>query len=159
MCCCQRWNKYKKAVLNPQSPHWVLSGSLLGDTVPPDLNVLAEVSLQNNAFNLFSEASNDGVKTMDCHPFENANASSWDKTFGLPTPPISQITPLPKLHPTVESHFQGAVFHCEDKHASFLRIFCPCLYHRAITNTFLDPAVFTTVDQHPDEMVCALVSD
>ena len=54
---------------------------------------------------------------------------------------------------TLEIQFPGAILHCEDKRASSLRIFCPCLYFQAITNTFLDSAVFG-----PDEVVSSLVS-
>ena len=100
----------------------------------------------------------------------------WCKDTGLPCIPRSQIADLGQTlwstHTSnitqqitrisiqsLESHFQGAVFHCEDTHASSLRIFCPCLYHQAVDNTFLGPAVFGTVDQHPKEMVSVLVSN
>ena len=33
------WQKYKKAVLNPNSTHWVMSGSLLGTMISPELAV------------------------------------------------------------------------------------------------------------------------
>ena len=48
----------------------------------------------------------------------------------------------------LEQLFPGAVFHCEDKHASSLRIFCPCLYHQAIEKTFLDPEVSALIPPH-----------
>ena len=53
--------------------------------------------------------------------------------------------------------FPGAVFHCEDKHASSLRIFCPCLYFQAIDNTFMDPAVFNSVSQSPQYITSVLI--
>jgi len=31
--------------------------------------------------------------------------------------------------------FEGAIFHCEDKQASSLWIYCPFLYYQAIENT------------------------
>jgi hypothetical protein len=43
--------------------------------------------------------------------------------------------------------FEGAIFHCEDKQASSLRIYCPCLYHQAIENTFMDSSIFEPVTQ------------
>ena len=49
-CCCQGWHKFRSAALNPDSDHWVLSGSLLTDLLPPDVAVLAEGSLQNKVF-------------------------------------------------------------------------------------------------------------
>ena len=58
----------------------------------------------------------------------------------------------------LEQLFQGAVFHCEDKHASSLRIFCPCLYNKAIERTFLDPDVFGQVHETPDVITSGLVA-
>ena len=49
-CCCTAWSQFRSAALNPTSAHWVLSGSLLTDLLPPDVAVLAEGSLQNNVF-------------------------------------------------------------------------------------------------------------
>ena len=43
--------------------------------------------------------------------------------------------------------FDEAVFHCEDKQASSLRIFCPCLYFQAIETTFMDASIFATIPQ------------
>ena len=57
----------------------------------------------------------------------------------------------------LEQFFPGAVFHCEDKHSSSLRIFCPCLYYQAIENTFLDPEVFAPVNDTPQNITSALV--
>ena len=57
----------------------------------------------------------------------------------------------------LEQFFPGAVFHCEDKHASSLRIFCPCLYHQAIEKTFLDPEVFAPIPQTPQYITSTLV--
>ena len=50
---------------------------------------------------------------------------------------------------TFQQMFNGAVFHCEDKQASSLRIYCPCLYHQAIESTFNDPSIFEPVSQEP----------
>jgi len=58
----------------------------------------------------------------------------------------------------LEQLFPGAVFHCEDKHASSLRIFCPCLYSKAIERTFLDPDVFGQIHDTPDVITSALVA-
>ena len=127
--------------------------------------MLAEGSLQNTVF----PAERDFLQSLQ------RGLQRCCKENGLPSIPRSQCANLGQAfwsthtsnitqHITrnsiqlLESHFQGAIFHCEDKHASSLRIFCPCLYYQAIDNTFLDPAVFSTVDQHPAEMVSALVS-
>lgn len=49
-CSCTAWSQFRSAALNPTSAHWVLSGSLLTDLLPPDVAVLAEGSLQNRVF-------------------------------------------------------------------------------------------------------------
>ena len=49
-CCCNRWSTFKHAAVNPTDPHWVLAGSLLHDTLPTDLAVIAEGSLLNKVF-------------------------------------------------------------------------------------------------------------
>jgi hypothetical protein len=54
--------------------------------------------------------------------------------------------------------FEGAIFHCEDKQASSLRICCPCLYHQAIENTFMDSSIFEPVTQDPPTIVDSLVT-
>ena len=100
---------------------------------------------------------------------------NWCKFNGLPSIPKHQIQDLGhSLWSTHTSHiinhitrssiqhleqlFQGAFFHCEDKHASSLRIFCPCLYSKAIERTFLDPDVFGQVHETPDVITSALVA-
>ena len=122
--------------------------------------MLAEGSLQNKVF----PAKREFLQSLQ------RGFQRWCKENGLPSIPRSQCADLGQIlwsthtsnitqHITrtsiqsLEPHVQGAVFHCEDKHASSLRVFCPCLYYQVINNTFLDPAVFSTVDQHPDEMV------
>jgi hypothetical protein len=40
----------KKAALNPEDPHWVLSGSPLTGLLSPELAVIAEGSLLNKVF-------------------------------------------------------------------------------------------------------------
>ena len=51
-CCCRSWHTFKGTALNPDSDHWVLSGSLLASTLPPEVALLAEGSLQNKIFPL-----------------------------------------------------------------------------------------------------------
>ena len=55
----------------------------------------------------------------------------------------------------LQKAFEGAIFHCEDKQASSLRIFCPRrLYIQAIQDT----SIFETIDQEPQAIVSSLVS-
>ena len=163
-CCCDTWSQYKSAALNPNSDHWVLSGSLLTNFLPDDVAVLAEGSLQNKVFpqqREFSYLLQRGI-------------FQWCKFNGLPSIPKSMILDLSSTlwsshtshltnHITrssikkLEQVFPGAVFHCEDKHSSSLRIFCPGLHHQAIEKTFLDPEVFAPVNDTPQNITSALV--
>ena len=98
----------------------------------------------------------------------------WCRQNGLPSMPKSTIQVLGSelwsshlSHLTnhitrssikqLEQLFPGAVFHCEDKHASSLRIFCPCLYHQAIEKTFLDPEAFAPIPHTPQYITSTLV--
>ena len=150
ICCCKSWSPYKSAALNPSDPHWVLSGSLLHSLLPPELAVIAEGSLSNKVFPSKKEYHNQmrlGFKT-------------WTKRNGLPSMPQTNISDLCHHlwsehtqqitnHITkssinkLQSTFDGAIFHCEDKHASSLRIYCPSLYYQSIENTFRVPSTPT----------------
>ena len=156
ICCCKSWSCYKSAALNPSDPHWVLSGSLLHSLLPPELAVIAEGSLSNKVFPSKKEYHNQmrlGLRT-------------WTKKNGLPSMPqanisdfchhlwsehIQQITNhITKSSITqLQSTFDGAIFHCEDKHASSLRIYCPCLYYQSIESTFQDPSIFEQLNHPP----------
>ena len=163
-CCCKSWSCYKSAALNPSDSHWVLSGSLLHSQLEPDLAVIAEGSLANKVFPSKKEFQNQlrvGLK-------------NWTKRNGLPSMPqadiielchhlwhqhLSQIT----NHITKQSigrlqdTFDGAIFHCEDKQASSLRIFCPCIYYDSIEKTFQDPSIFEALPDEPSSIVTSLV--
>eukprot|EP00435_Cladocopium_sp_Y103_P069153 s851_g32.t1 len=98
----------------------------------------------------------------------------WARTNGLPSIPTAKfqelIDTLWSQHKTqLTSHltkttitqlqelFPNAIFHCEDKHASSLRIFCPVLYFEAIEKTFVDPQVFVNSEDSPTQVVDTLV--
>ena len=164
ICCCKSWSGYKKAALNPSDPHWVLSGSLLHSLLPPELAVIAEGSLLNKVFPSKKEYFNQmrlAIKT-------------WTKKNGLPSMPQASISDLchhlwsehtqqVTNHITkssinqLQSTFEGAIFHCEDKHASSLRIFCPCLYYQSISSTFQDLSIFEPLPDEPYSIVTSLV--
>ena len=164
ICCCKSWSCYKSAALNPSDPHWVLSGSLLHSLLPPELAVVAEGSLSNKVFPSKKEYHNQmrlGFKT-------------WTKKNGLPSMPQANISDLCHHlwsehtqqitnHITkssinqLQSTFDGAIFHCEDKHASSLRIYCPCLYYQSIESTFQDPSIFEQLPDEPSSIVSSLV--
>ena len=165
ICCCKDWSTYKTAALNPNDDHWVLSGSLLHSVLPPSLAVIAEGSLSNKVFPSKKEYLNQLHSGM----------RQWTKRNGLPSMPASNITELGhhlwqehSQHIThhitkssithLQSTFDGAVYHCEDKHASSLRIYCPCIYYQAISNTFQDPSIFETLNIDPTTTVQSLVT-
>ena len=49
--------------------------------------------------------------------------------------------------------FPGAVFHNEDKRATSLRIYCPCLYFQCLSSIFSDPAVFRRLSTSPTDTI------
>ena len=150
ICCCKSWSSYKSAALNPSADHWVLSGSLLHSALPPELAVVEEGSLSHKVFPSKKEYLNQmklGLKT-------------WTKQNGLPSMPASSISDL--CHhlwssiTQLQSTFEGAIFHCEDKHPSSLRIYCPCLYYHSIEQTFQDPSIFEQLPDDPSSIVNSL---
>ena len=164
ICCCKSWSDYKTAALNPSDPHWVLSGSLLHSLLLPELAVIAEGSLSNKVFPSKKEYFNQMRQAI----------KTWTKKNGLPSMPQADISDLCHHlwsehtqqitnHITkssinqLQSTFDGAIFHCEDKHASSLRIYCPCLYHQSIENTFQDPSIFEQLPDEPSSIVSSLV--
>eukprot|EP00435_Cladocopium_sp_Y103_P036065 s3479_g9.t1 len=98
----------------------------------------------------------------------------WARIIGLPSIPAARFHELidalwsqRKLHLTshitktsitqLQDFFPGAIFLCEHKHASSLRIFCPALYFEAREKTFMDPQVFLPKDDAPSQVVDILV--
>ena len=162
-CCCKSWSSYKSAALNPSADHWVLSGSLLHSTLPPDLAVVAEGSLSNKVF----PSKKEYLAQL------KLGLETWTKQNGLPSMPASNIsdfghhlwsehTQAITNHITkssitqFQSTFEGAIFHCEDKHPSSLRIYCPCLYYHSIEQTFQDPSIFEQLPDEPSSIVNSL---
>eukprot|EP00435_Cladocopium_sp_Y103_P026034 s2236_g6.t1 len=162
-CCCSLFS-YKPACLNAAEAHWVLSGALLAPLVPESLRPLCSGSLLNKVF----PSKRDYCRQMS-QSFKN-----WARTNGLPSIPtarfhelIDQLWSSHKAQLTshltkssisqLQELFPQAVFHCEDKHASSLRIFCPVLYYEAIEKTFMDPQVFSHSEESPNQVVDHLV--
>ena len=124
----------------------VLAGSLLHSLVPEELAVIAEGSLLNKVFPSKKEYQNQ--LKLGLH--------GWTKRNGLPSMPNSEISDFSQhlwtghskhvtCHITKSSinsfqkTFEGAIFHCEDKQASSLRIYCPCLYTKPLKKLFRIP--------------------
>eukprot|EP00435_Cladocopium_sp_Y103_P066968 s826_g29.t1 len=163
-CCCKQWSQYKSACLNASDEHWVLSGALLAPLVPDLLRPLCSGSLLNKVFPSKRDYSRQMSHSFKC----------WARTNGLPSIPTARfqelIDTLWSTHKAqLTSHltkssisqlqelFPQAIFHCEDKHASSLRIFCPVLYYEAIEKTFMDPQVFIHSEESPTQVVDHLV--
>ena len=136
---------------------------ILHSLVPDELAVIAESSLLNKVFPSKKEYQNQ--LKLGFHSWRN----------GLPSMPNSEISDFSQhlwtehskhvtCHITKSSinsfqeTFEGAVFHCEDKQASSLRIYCPCLYYQTIEQTFQDPSIFEPVSQDPESIVTSLVA-
>ena len=98
----------------------------------------------------------------------------WCKDNGFPSFPAEDVTTLldrlwqqhraglsnhirKQTITSLTSTFPGAVFHCEDKQASSLRIFCPVLYHSAISKTFLDKDVFEILTLSKDQVLETMI--
>ena len=139
----KNWKPFKAAALNPSDPHWALAGSLLHSSISEELAVIAEGSLLIKVF----------PSKKEYHNQLKLGLQTWTKRNGLPSMPTSEISDLcqhlwtehskqvtchitkSSIHSSQQT-FEGAIFHCEDKQASSLRIYCPCLYYQAIENTF-----------------------
>ena len=163
-CCCTHWSKYREAALNPDDEHWVLAGHLLAPMITTSLGVIAEGSLLNKVF----PSKKDFLHQL------RQGIQGWCRRNGLPTIPhqaVNQLGAQLWQHHTdhithhitkssisqFQSHFDGAIYHCEDKHSSSLRVYCPCLYHKAITQTFTEPSVFQAVEESPETLIDSLV--
>ena len=158
ICCCKRW----VAFWPPLGLSWILAQiPRLGGTIA----VIAEGSLLNKIFPTKKEYQNQLWLGLQ----------QWTKRNGLPSIPRSDISELGQkrwsehsnhvtCHITkstisqLQSTFEGAIFHCEDKHSSSLRIYCPCLYYQAIEQTFQDPSIFEPVASDPSSLVTSLVT-
>ena len=55
--------------------------------------------------------------------------------------------------------FPDAVFHNEDKRATSLRIYCPCLYFECLEATFADPKVFRCLEASPSHLIHTIMEN
>ena len=156
------------AIRMQHSIHQTLTGSCPALFFTPISNqtvaVIAEGSLANKVFPSKKEFQNQ----------LRLGLRNWTKRNGLPSMPQSDVTDLchqlwHKHTSQITNHitkqsigrlqetFEGAIFHCEDKQASSLRIFCPCIYYEAIDKTFQDPSIFESLPNEPSSIVTSLV--
>ena len=143
----------------PEDQHIILDGDSLHFDDKP-LTSIATGSLQNKIFPPHKEISTSLREAV----------TSWAKKNSLPPVPCQTLADLWDLswqrHVTsLQDHithkdivrfqqlFNNAVFHNEDKRATSLRIYCPCIYYECLSNTFGDSQVFRTVDANPSEVI------
>ena len=110
-----------------------------------------------NFLPFFRKASSSGADKTASLPCQNRRSRRWAPSCGHPTCQTSPTTSHAPPSNNWNNVFPGAVFNCEDKRASSLRIFCPCLYHQAIEKTFLDPEVFASIPHTPQYITSTLV--
>ena len=154
MCTCKEWSRFRTAAHDSTADHWVLNGSLLGPQLPSALQVIAEGSLQNKVFPSKRDFATSLLRGL----------KQWCRDNGLPSFPKQDVQALQdrlwKAHlqaftdhinkstiTSLSSTFPGAIFDCEDKQASSLRIFCPVLYAAATTKTFMDKEVLAFLSE------------
>ena len=120
---------------------------------------------------LFIEQSlpvQEGILQSDATGHQDLDKKEWPtfhatgQHFGSVPPPMVRTYPTGhqshyKIHHQLQSTFEGAIFHCEDKHASTLRIYCPCLYYHSIESTFQDLSIFEPLPDEPSSIVTSLV--
>lgn len=128
-----------------EDEHLVLDGGAL-HCDKPSFNSIATGSLQNKILPPQKEIWKSLVSAI----------RTWDRRNLLPSIPLRHLEDLWSAawpqhqqqfceHVTHRSivHFKNlfpnAVFHNEDKRATSLRIFCPCIYFQCLTATFAGP--------------------
>ena len=151
-CCCANWSTFRSAALNPSSDHWVLSGLFTHTSATPGRRCPCRGFSSELQRGILQWCKHNGLPSMPKPTIQDLGSELWSSHLSHLT---NHITRSSIKH--LEQLFPGAVFHCEDKHASSLRIFCPCLYHQAIEKTFLDPEVFAPIPHTPQYITSTLV--
>ena len=164
-CTCELLRQFPEAAI-PNTQHIILDASKLVTQFSPVEQALLTGSMNNRFFpdeahcqekflnNLHQWTQRNRLPTMPLHEKQRLFDQLWADHHPLVPTAMSAST---IRH--VQQRFPGCEFHCEDKKASSLRIFCPCLYYLAIENTFMDKKVFSQIDLHPEECVQAYVED
>ena len=158
VCVCSTLTPYQTSSTS-NSNHLHLDGDSL--TLPtPSLTSIATGSLQNKIFPSRKEIwkslqkafvqwhQRNGIPAIPTRFLEELWTTSWSQHSQQLHNHISHsdITQCTKLFP-------GAVFHNEDKRATSLRIYCPCLYFECLQKTFSDDNVFKRLDASPESLI------
>ena len=158
VCICSTLKPYQSSPTS-HSNHLHLDGDSL--TLPtPSLTSIATGSLQNKIFPSKREIwknlqqafvhwhKKNGIPAIPTRVLEELWTTSWTQHSQHLHDHISHydITQFGKLFP-------GAVFHNEDKRATSLRVYCPCLYFECLQNTFSDGKVFQRLEASPESLI------
>ena len=117
---------------------------------------IATGSLQNNIFPPKKEIFKSLQKAFDTWHKKNSvpsillrhTTTLWHNSRSLRNHHLHQhVTHKDIIH--FNNLFQGSVFHNEDKRATSLRIYCPCLYFERLGTTFADTKIFRRLDLPP----------
>ena len=156
-CACELLRAFPDAVI-PGTDHIVLDASRIAHAFTNEELAMLTGSMSNKFFPSYRQCLQTFIHHLD----------TWTRRNGLPPLnlhlwrehlPHSAASIFHHTISTVQSRFPNCVFHCENKEASSLRIFCPQLYATCIHNTFMDPKVFSPVPLSPKERVAAYVLD
>ncbi len=157
-CTCAILRQFPSCCLVPLSAesHLVLDGAKLAPYLSSSIGAIASGSLNNKFFPNYSKCETQ---------FQTAFLN-WSKSNSVPTTSPKWIhlcfLELWNQHRQhladhisttsikgLQQLFPDCIFHNEDKHASSLRIYCPCLYHACLTKTFADPQIFQPTGETP----------
>ena len=150
--------------ITSRSDHIHLDGDSL-TLNSPRLTSIATGSLQNKIFPPKKEIWKSLQKAL----------VEWHRKNAIPSLPTRRLEDLWKTSWAQHTHqlrdhithrdisqfvhlFPGAVFHNEDKRATSLRIYCPCLYFECLQNTFADPQVFKRLEASPDSLIQSMLT-
>ena len=158
VCICSALRPYQTTPTST-SNHLHLDGDSL-TLSSPSLTSIATGSLQNKIFPSKKEIwkilqkafvqwhQRNAIPAIPTRVLEDLWTTSWTQHSQHLHNHISHydITQFTKLFP-------GAVFHNEDKRATSLRIYCPCLYFECLQNTFSDEQVFKRLNTSPESLI------
>ena len=159
-CTCDTLQQHieSNATTTPSS-HFCVDGDALTFSSAP-LTSIASGSLQNKIFPPKKEIFKSFQKAFD----------TWHRKNLVPSLPLRHLAALwqsswslhnQHLHKHVthkditrfKQLFPGSVFHNEDKPATSLRIYFPCLYFECLETTFADPKIPRRIDISPEAVM------
>ena len=156
-CTCSTFHKFLPSPPNsPNDTQIHLDGDTLNLPTAP-LTSIATGSLQNKIF----PPKKNILKSL------HKAFVTWHHKNSIPSVPLRYIEDLwPQSWPLHTQQLQHHISHkdivrftqlfpdaVEDKRATSLRIYCPCLYFEFLETTFADPKVFRRLDASPSHLI------